>query len=191
MNKIELSGNIIKDFQYEYSFLNKKYYSSFIEVKRKNNYIDSIGIILSEDFIKEIDNSKNDIISISGKIKTHNTKHKNVKVLVFVENIIDSLDINNKLELSGTICKKPTYRLTPNKKEISDIILAVNDSTGENYYLPCIAWDDNARYSSTLSVGNQIKISGRIQSREYDKIIDNNVIKKIAYEISIKEIELI
>lgn len=191
MNKVKLIGNIQRNFEYVYSKNEQKYYSSVISIKRKKDYYDDINIMLSESLITDINELNNNLVCIEGKVKTKNTKSKNVNVYVFVENLIDNLFCNNELEISGFICKKPTYRLTPNKKEISDVILAVNDESGENYYLPCIAWDDNARYSSTLSIGNQVKITGRIQSREYDKIVNNNVIKKIAYEISIKEIELI
>ncbi|MDU7441194.1 MAG: single-stranded DNA-binding protein, partial [Clostridium sp.] len=42
----------------------------------------------------------------------------------------------------------------------------------------------------TLEVGDNIKVWGRLQSREYQKkVSENEVIKKIAYEVSISKME--
>jgi len=58
-------------------------------------------------------------------------------------------------------------------------------------YIPCIAWGRNARFASNLKVGQNVKIWGRIQSREYQKRIDEDTsITKIAYEVSVSKIEL-
>ena len=97
----------------------------------------------------------------------------------------------NSIYLNGFLCKAPVYRTTPFGREITDIILAVNRSYGKSDYIPCIAWGRNARYSSGLSVGDNIKIWGRIQSREYQKrISEEESVTKTAYEISISKMEV-
>ena len=48
----------------------------------------------------------------------------------------------------------------------------------------------NARYLSNLSVGENIKIWGRVQSRKYQKKVEDTVEERIAYEVSISKIEV-
>ena len=92
--------------------------------------------------------------------------------------------------MNGYLCKRPTYRTTPFNREISDILLAVNRSYKKSDYIPCIAWGRNAKYLSGLSVGANLKIWGRIQSREYKKFIsESETITKTAYEVSISKLE--
>lgn len=57
-------------------------------------------------------------------------------------------------------------------------------------YIPCICWGRNARFAGKLQVGEHVAIWGRIQSREYQKRIDNDqVISKVAYEVSVSKME--
>jgi len=95
----------------------------------------------------------------------------------------------NMIELCGYICKPPVYRTTPFKREISDILLAVNRAYNKSDYIPCIAWGRNARFVKNIPVGERVSVSGRIQSREYQKKIDElNYETKIAYEVSVCKI---
>ena len=94
--------------------------------------------------------------------------------------------------LDGYICKEPVYRTTPLGREIADVLLAVNRAYGKSDYIPCICWGRNARYAGNLSVGSRIQLWGRIQSREYQKRVgENNVVSKVAYEISVNKMEYI
>jgi single-stranded DNA-binding protein len=83
------------------------------------------------------------------------------------------------------------YRTTPFGREIADILLAVNRSYNKSDYIPCIAWGRNARYAGKLSVGDNVRLWGRMQSRQYQKRRDNGeVSEKVAYEVSISKIEV-
>lgn len=83
------------------------------------------------------------------------------------------------------------YRSTPFGREITDLLIAVNRAYNKSDYIPCIAWGRNARYSSSLNVGDNIKIWGRIQSREYQKkISEDESVTKTAYEISVSKMEV-
>ena len=94
----------------------------------------------------------------------------------------------NEIFLQGFLCKAPVYRKTPLGREIADILLAVNREYGRTDYIPCIVWGRNARYVSRFKVGDQVQVTGRIQSREYEKIKGNETVKKRAYEVSIFQI---
>ena len=110
---------------------------------------------------------------------------------VFVRELLDSPTVKNPncIVLSGYVCKPPVYRTTPFNREIADILIAVNRSYNKSDYIPCIAWGRNARFAQNLEVGEKIVISGRIQSREYQKRLDDSEIKTMtAYEVSISKL---
>ena len=70
------------------------------------------------------------------------------------------------------------------------MLLAVNRLYNKSDYIPTIAWGRNSRFCKSLEVGDNIRVWGRLQSREYQKkISDTEVIKKIAYEVSISKME--
>ena len=91
--------------------------------------------------------------------------------------------------LSGYVCKPPVYRTTPFNREIADLLVAVNRSYNKSDYIPCIAWGRNARYVKNLGVGERIALSGRIQSREYQKKLSETEVKVLtAYEVSVSKL---
>ena len=97
----------------------------------------------------------------------------------------EDISYKNKIELTGFICKEPTYRATPYEREISDVLLAVNRSYGKSDFIPCICWERNALFASDLAVGTQVELTGRIQSRKFEKrISDDEYEERIAYEVS-------
>lgn len=90
----------------------------------------------------------------------------------------------------GHLCKAPTYRTTPQGREVCDIMMAVNRAYGKSDYIPCIVWGRNARFAGRLEAGEHIQIQGRFQSREYaKKISDNEVETRTAYEVSVSKID--
>ena len=100
--------------------------------------------------------------------------------------------ITNEVVLVGYICKKPVYRQTPFGREIADILLAVNRAYNKSDYIPSIAWGRNARFCQNLEVGTEVKIVGRVQSRNYEKKLeDGTILKKVAYEVSVGSLEIV
>ena len=92
----------------------------------------------------------------------------------------------NDITLNGYICKSPIYRTTPFNRQICDILLAVNRGFNKSDYIPCIAWGSNAFFASALKVGTNIIVKGRLQSRDYDKQLeDGSIDKRTAYEVSV------
>ena len=95
----------------------------------------------------------------------------------------------NSIVLSGYICKPPVYRTTPFNREIADLLVAVNRAYNKSDYIPCIAWGRNARFVRNLQVGDKIALSGRIQSREYQKKLSEYEVKTMtAYEVSVSKL---
>ena len=96
----------------------------------------------------------------------------------------------NEIYLDGYICKPPLYRTTPFGREIADVLLAVNRAYNKSDYIPTIAWGRNSRFCKNLQVGDNIRVWGRLQSREYQKkISETEKITKVAYEVSVSKME--
>jgi single-stranded DNA-binding protein len=77
------------------------------------------------------------------------------------------------------------YRSTPFGREICDMMLAVNRAFGKSDYVPCIAWGRNAQYASRFRIGDRVRLTGRLQSREYQKLLENGeYMIRMAYEVS-------
>ena len=68
---------------------------------------------------------------------------------------------------------KSGLQVNPIGKEIADILLAVNRPYNKSDYIPCIAWGRNAKFSERLQIGDNLKVWGRIQSRQYQKKYEN------------------
>ena len=136
-------------------------------------------------------------VEVIGQLRSYNNygNKKNKLVLTIFAREINLLEEDteqnpNQIFLNGFICKPPVYRKTPFGREICDILVAVNRAYNKSDYIPCIAWGRNARYLSNLSVGENIKIWGRVQSRKYQKKVEDTVEERIAYEVSISKIEV-
>ena len=199
-NKVTIAGTIITNPDFSHEVYGEKFYIFKLEVKRLSENADIIPITISEKFfpIIEIESGKN--VLINGQFRSYNnfsSVGNKLLLTVFVRDIEEIEDINeytapNNIFLNGYICKEPVYRTTPFGREIADILLAVNRAYNKSDYIPCIAWGRNAKYAESLSVGDNISVWGRVQSREYQKKINEDEIEnKTAYEVSVSKIELL
>lgn len=203
-NQAELCGVISKAAEFSHESYGEKFYRIIVSVPRKSGYEDEIPVLVSDHLCKPNLLREGQCLSIKGQFRSFD-KHdedKNRLILSVFALVIDLLgeiellgeDISykNKIELTGFICKEPTYRATPYEREISDVLLAVNRSYGKSDFIPCICWERNALFASGLDVGAHIKLSGRIQSREYTKKISETESEtRVAYEVSVSKIELV
>ena len=71
------------------------------------------------------------------------------------------------------------------------MLVVVNRAYKKSDYIPCIAWGRNAKFSSTLEVGTNIHIWGRVQSRVYQKNMGDQTEERVAYEVSVSKIEIV
>jgi len=130
-------------------------------------------------------------VTIKGQFRSYNQLidgRSKLMLTVFVREVIEDYcpDNPNVIELVGYVCKQPIYRTTPFNREIADILIAVNRTFGKSDYIPSIAWGRNARFADELTVGEKVYMTGRIQSREYQKKLgEDKVETRIAYEVSV------
>ncbi len=195
-NSITISGKILTDFVLSHEVYGEKFYSFYIENRRLSDVVDILPVIISERLLIDECYAVGDNVLIEGQIRSHNNFDgikTHLKLSIFVKSISPTEEMCNpvnRIMLDGFICKKPVYRTTPFGREIADILLAVNRAYGKSDYIPAICWGRNAKFASNLEVGTNISLSGRMQSRDYQKRLDDGeVITKTAYEVSASKIE--
>jgi single-stranded DNA-binding protein len=132
-------------------------------------------------------------VALNGQFRSYNKiedGRSRLILTVFVREFTDADEGRNPntVELRGYVCKPPIFRITPFKREICDILIAVNRAYNKSDYIPCIAWGRNARYAGNFGVGDRVEVFGRIQSREYQKFINGESVKKTAFEVSVGKI---
>ncbi len=193
-NRVFLTGKVTKEATFSHEVFGEGFYEIMLEVPRLSMQTDILPVTISERLLSCHDASVGATISVVGQFRSYNKleqERSRLMLTVFARDIseVDDEPNPNVIELEGYICKPPLYRTTPFKREICDILLAVNRAYNKSDYIPCIAWGRNARYVNGLSVGDRIAVQGRIQSREYQKTSeDGSQMTKTAYEVSISRV---
>jgi primosomal replication protein N len=194
-----LIGKIASDKSYSHEIYGEKFYVFNLEVIRLSSTVDIIPITISERLLTDVSLDIGKKVAVEGQFRSYNNyeNERNRLILtVFAKEIVETEEeekeeITNEVLLTGYICKKPIYRQTPFGREISDVLLAVNRAYNKSDYIPCIAWGRNARFCQNIEVGTEIKISGRVQSRTYEKKYeDGRVETRVAYEVSVASMEV-
>lgn len=93
-------------------------------------------------------------------------------------------EAEDRIVLSGTLCRPPILRRTPLGRVICDLMLSVPRRSGKTDRIPLIAWGRLAEETSLLSPGDPLDLEGRIQSRIYHKVTEDGVEERTAYEVS-------
>ena len=204
-NHLTLVGKVTSEKRFSHEIYGEKFYIFDLSVSRLSGNADIIPVTISERLLTIKDVTVNSNLKIDGQFRSYNSydnaKNKLIltvfaKDLEFIEEQDEDLEVrkdqvSNEVVLDGFICKKPIYRKTPFGREISDILLAVNRAYNKSDYIPCIAWGRNARFCENVPVGTEVRIIGRVQSREYEKKHeDGTVEKKVAYEVSVSSLEV-
>lgn len=194
-NQAALAGEIITDFEYSHHVYGEGFYQAKIKVNRLSDVFDTIPIMVSDRLIDITTSYIGKYVEVRGQFRSYNRHEDNRNHLVlslFVRELILIEELTGKkpnvIFLDGYICKEPVYRITPLGREITDVLLAVNRAYSKSDYIPCICWGRNARYASRLEIGDRIQFRGRIQSREYQKKIgEDMMISRTAYEVSVSK----
>ncbi len=199
-NEVSVSGYVEGELSFSHEIYSEAFYSFVLKVMRLSDICDYINVTVSERLIKDMDIRDGVRISVTGQFRSYNNYSESGNKLlltVFARDVREMSEDDEKqnpnhIFLNGFLCKSPVYRTTPFGREITDLLIAVNRAYNKSDYIPCIAWGRNARYCASLSVGDNIKVWGRIQSREYQKrISEDESVTKTAYEISISKLEVV
>jgi hypothetical protein len=194
MNEIKLCGTI-RNIEYSHSIGDIDYDKANLIVQRDNGVDDIISLRFKKfsNIYKDGDTAR-----IVGNVRSYSKQTidgKN-KVDIYVFTYFDSPDeddVTNRFVIDGRICKIEGIRILPNGKKNIHFIVANNLVTGGgkklNSYLPCIAWGKMAQEISSMHVNDFVKISGKLQSREYKKYTYNDDFEiRVAHELYVDSI---
>lgn len=194
-NKMILSGVFNSEPTFSHEVYGEKFYTVGVTITRTSGTNDNLIMLVSGRLnnFSAIKTGSN--FYAIGEVRTHNNRTE-IKTRLEIYfyclelNITEDSNNDNEIYIEGFICKSPVYRKTPLGR-ISDVIVAVNRSYGKSDYIPCVVWGRNAEYIANIEVGTRIRLKGRLQSREYTKVVDDKPILKTAYEISVASLEII
>ena len=200
-NYLVLVGEITSEKKFSHEIYGESFYTFNLNVPRLSEVEDVIPITISERLISNFDVSVGRKIIVEGQFRSYNSyenERSRLVLTVFAKDIMEynaeeqGERVSNEVTLTGYVCKKPIYRKTPFGREISDLLLAVNRAYNKSDYIPCIAWGRNARFCENMEVGTEIKVTGRVQSRIYEKKLEDGTIEpRVAYEVSVANLELV
>ena len=189
-NKIELHGRVGACPVFSHANHGVEFYRFPLVVRRLSGVEDRIHVLVPGGQLEQCGTLEPEReVSVQGEVRTFNNRTGTgsrliISVLARALWLREGED-ENRLELTGTLCKAPTLRSTPLGRTICDLILAVNRRYGRSDYLPCIAWGSLAYRCAEKNVGARIGISGRLQSRLYQKRLQDQTQERTAFEVSV------
>ncbi len=189
-NRIIATGRLEGKPELSHEVMREPFYSGVLLVKRLSGAVDRLpvtipGKLLAEDMLRE-----DQLLLAQGQVRSYNKVidgSGRLMVTLFAQSLTatEENDTMNRVSLVGALCKPPIYRSTPFGREICDMMLAVNRAFGKSDYIPCIAWGRNAQYAARFHVGDKLRLTGRLQSREYQKLTESgDYLIRNAYEVS-------
>ena len=193
-NRAYVAGEVISAPVFSHEVLGERFYDVVLSVKRLSDRADEIPVTVSDRLMQDASLEVRTRLGVSGQLRSYNKQadgRSKLVLRVFARELDDGeSDTPNRIELEGYVCKPPVYRTTPFRREICDMLLAVNRAYNKSDYIPAIAWGRNAKYAGEFAVGDKVAVSGRIQSRTYQKVLpDGSTEERVAYEVSVSQLE--
>ena len=187
VNQILLRGYLDAAPTFSHENHGRRFYLFRMQVPRLSGAVDLLPIIVPLELLDRT-SLDGEILEVTGPIRSFKRRTDSGRKLV-ISVFASSLGLTygepeNHAILSGTICKTPVFRRTPLGREICDVMLAVNRPYHRSDYIPVIAWGRTAEEVSALTVGDRLSLEGRLQSREYQKVLPTGVELRTAYEVS-------
>ena len=194
-NQITLRGSLASLPQFSHENHGHRFFRFLLEVPRLSGAVDTLPVVAQEEILNAADLSAGEMLTVTGQVRSHNIRsdgRRHLLILVFPTKILcEDGEPKNEVTLEGTLCREPTYRLTPLGREICDVMLAVPRAFKRADYLPCILWGRTAQETAQCHTRDKLRIQGRLQSRAYTKVTEGGSEERTAYEISALSAEVL
>ncbi len=192
-NTVRLRGDVTEPPRFSHMGRLGPYYTFPLSVERLSGTRDVLNVVCTQADAQIV--SPGDRLLVEGEVRTYNNRSGTgsrlvITVLARQLNPSDG-EYENIVELYGALCKPPVYRTTPMGREICDVMLAVNRRYGRSDYLPCIVWGLAAVRAAEWRVGDAVRLTGRLQSRRYVKVVEGEPTERVAFEVSAVTAELV
>ncbi len=188
VNRVQLRGTLVALPVFSHENHARRFYRFALEVERLSGAVDVLPVLAAEDVLNDMELFSGSRIAVTGQIRSFNSRAESGRRLilsVYAESL-DTSDLppENDVQLTGAICKTPVYRRTPLGREICDVMLAVSRLYRRSDYIPCILWGRAAQQAALLAPGAVLELEGRMQSRNYTKLLPTGAEQRTAYEVS-------
>lgn len=193
-NTIFLRGELAQAPRFSHESHGVSYHTFPIRVSRLSGAEDELNVLAAREMLARLELEAGERVELTGEVRSFNNRSGQGSRLV-ISVLARALERSeeepeNRLFLTGTLCKEPVYRRTPLGRDICDLLLAVNRRYGRTDYLPCISWGSLAIASRDLAVGTRLALEGRLQSRVYHKDADGVKVPRTAFEVSVMTMEV-
>ena len=193
-NWVEMMGEAVREPAFSHSYGGEDYFLFPFRCLRLSGVEDVVNVIVSRNTMDDFDIRAGQRIALKGEVRSYNNRSGTGSKLVITVHAAQILpgqsgEDYNRVALTGNLCRKPVYRRTPMGREITDLLLAVNRSYGKADYLPCIVWGGLARQAARWEAGDRVRLRGRLQSRNYIKVQNQEAVEKVAFEVSVMAVE--
>lgn len=188
-NTLSLRGTAVSEPVYSHENHGQEFYRFLLSVRRLSGQEDILPVVATLSQLTPLLPLTGQDLMVEGQLRSFNNRSgsgSRLVITVFPRILLPTQEEHfNSIRLTGVLCKPPILRRTPLGRCICDMMLAVNRRYGRADYLPCIAWGQIAMLTGSMEVGSTLSLEGRVQSRQYTKIIDGNACERTAYEVSI------
>lgn len=193
-NRARLTGQAMEEPEYSHTNHGEDFFRFPLRSRRLSGAADQLNLLVSRTVLESQSVHPGDRLTAEGEVRSYNNRSgvgSRLVITLFTKQLTQAGQEpdDNRLTLAGVLCKPPNYRTTPLGREICDLMLAVNRKYGRADYLPCIAWGVLAQRAAELSVGDGLRLEGRLQSRAYTKVTETGQVKRVAFEVSIMTME--
>lgn len=186
-NEVELEGKAVTAPEFSHENHGVRFLRFLLEVPRLSGQSDLLPVLIPE--VQGGSVATGAQLHIRGQFRSFNNKSgqgSRLVLAVYAQSAAPGTgEPENRIVLSGALCKPPVLRRTPLGRSICDLMLAVTRRYGRSDYLPVIAWGQLAMLLNSRAVGDRVGLEGRVQSRVYTKMTERGPEERTAYEVSV------
>ena len=189
-NQAVFCGYMTKKPEFSHENHGRRFFRFLLEIPRLSGTEDLLPVVAAEELLAGAE-ADGGALRVTGQIRTFNSRTGEGRKLI-ISIFADTIEPcdgepENTVILAGAVCKAPILRRTPLGRDICDIMLAVSRKYHRTDYIPCILWGKTAQETAGLTVGSRLELHGRLQSRNYLKVLTDRTEERTAYEVSVME----
>lgn len=193
-NSAIIAGCVIDTPIYEFSIGDKSYYYMTISARRLSGTEDLVPCYIEDSKVAYI--RRFDYVEVIGHIRTKHvadsTGVNHTKVYIEVHEVNPYTCDKNRVDFIAHKFDDVEIRATPRGYRVCDTRVINNLPNRIGNLIPILLWGKNTDRFADVPLNSVVGITGRFQSREYDKLYeDGTEEKKTAYEISVSKFEVL
>ena len=179
-NTALLSGTVLTEPVFSHSVHGANLYTCALGVERLSGTVDRVNLLFSEALLAHMAGR----ITVRGQIRGYTRQDadkRRLLLMVLVREVsLDAPEDNNVISLRGELVRP-----------VADLMVKVPRPYSGVDYIPCVVWGRCARFCAHLGRGTMLEATGRLQSREYVKVLDGVQETRTAYELSIGKLTVL